>query len=204
MNSQQSDQHGTTTIVRRVQEDGSEESWERFVLRYEYVIVEYAIAAGLRPDQADDLRQSVFVELVKILPTLTIDPNRGSFRSILRTIVKRRTIDLIRLHYRDADLKAGLSALSTRNDNPEWDLAWKSGLMRQALSEVAQLVNPDTFQAFELTTISGVPAKEVAKLLGMSVDSVYQSKRRVKASAELHYKRLIDEADGQLDQQSNL
>lgn len=198
-----SDQPGTTTIVRRVQDDGSDESWKQFVMRYEYVIVEYAIAAGLRHDQAEDLRQSVFVELIKILPSLTIDPNRGSFRSILRTIVKRRTIDLIRLHYRDADLKAHLSALSVKKDTPEWDLAWETGLMKQTFSEVAQLVNPDTFQAFELTTTYGVPAKEVARLLGMTVDSVYQSKSRIKASADKIYKRLLDEADGHLDQHSS-
>lgn len=198
-----SDQPGTTTIVRRVQEDGSEESWVQFVQRYEYVIVEYAISSGLRPDQADDLRQTVFLELIKLLPTLSIDPNRGCFRSILRTMVKRRTTDLIRLHYRDSKIYANLAADQSNHKIPLWENAWESGLMKQALTEVAALVNPNTYQAFELTTISGVPPREVAKLLGMSVDSVYQSKSRIKAAAEIHYKRLSKEADGQLDQQSN-
>lgn len=201
MSTSPSDQPGTTTIVRRVQEDGSEESWEQFVHRYEYVIVEYAIAAGLQPDLAEDLRQTVFVELVKLLPSLTIDPNRGSFRSILRTIVKRRTVDLIRLHYRDIKIRGNIFSSSISNDNSEWDHAWNNGLMRQALAEVAAQVNPDTYQAFELTTISGVPAREAAKLLGMSAEGVYQSRSRVKASAQINYKRLVDEANGQLDQQ---
>ena len=188
-------QPGTTTIIRRVQSNGTDESWEQFVRRYEHVIIEYAMGSGLRRDHAEDLRQTVLLELVTMLPTLTIDPERGSFRSILRTMVKRRCIDFLRRHYRENELKQKIEINATKPEQSRWDRAWQEGLMKQALSEAAEQVNPETFQAFELTTISSVPPREVAKLLGMSVDSVYQSKSRVKAAVEKHYARLCNEAE---------
>lgn len=182
-----------------MQSDGSEESWEKFVYRYEHVILEYAVSAGIRRDLAEDLRQTVFTELVGLMPTLIIDPSRGSFRSLLRSIVRHRSTDLIRNHYRDIDAKAKLESIHTVSEDRRWDLAWETGLMKQALSEVASKVDPATFQAFELTAFSEVPAKEVSKLLGMSVDSVYQSKKRVKESVETQFNRLVKEAEGELE-----
>lgn len=181
-----------------MQADGSNESWDKFVYRYEHVILEYAVSAGIRRDLAEDLRQTVFTELVGLMPTLIIDPARGSFRSLLRSIVRHRATDLIRNHYRDIDAKAKLESIHTVSEDHRWDLAWETGLMKQALCEVAARVDPATYQAFELTTISEVPAKEVAKLLGMSVDSVYQSKKRVKEAADTQFKRLVEEAEGDL------
>ena len=187
--------YGTTTIIHRVQSDGSNESWENFVRRYDQVIIEYALSAGLRRDHAEDLKQTVFLELVKLLPTLAIDPQRGSFRSILRTMVKRRSIDFLRRHYRDTKLYENYTAPDKETQDRHWDIAWDSGLLKQALAEVSRSVNPESYQAFELTTLSKVPAKQVSKLLGISMDSVYQRTSRVKSAIEVHYKRLQDEAD---------
>ena len=195
MNSNQSESTGTTTIIRRIQEDGSEESWERFVKRYEHVVVLYALSAGLREDQAEDVRQTVLMELTQLLPDLVIDHSRGSFRSLLRTIVKRRSMDILRQIYREHDRLQKYVRPPAVEDDGEWDAAWREGLMKQALREVAQRISPDTFQAFELTSMHGVPARQAAKLLGMSVDSVYQSRKRVTDAANLEYNRLVTESD---------
>ena len=195
MNREQSDFTGTTTIIRRVQEDGSEESWERFVRRYQHVVVHYARESGLRDDQAEEIRQVVLMELTRLLPDLTLDPARGSFRSLLRTIVKRRSIDLLRTLYRDAERLEKHTPRSNPDDEEIWERSWREGLMKQALREVAERVSPDTYQAFELTSMHGVPAREVAKMLGVSVENVYQARKRVSHAVKQEYDRLINEAD---------
>ena len=68
--------------------------------------------------------------------------------------------------------------------------------MKQALTEVSQRVNPETFQAFELSSLHNVPAKEITNLLGISADCVYQNKKRVKDAAEVCFQRLIRKAEG--------
>tara|TARA_A100000171_G_scaffold53021_1_gene75476 strand:- start:6602 stop:6958 length:357 start_codon:yes stop_codon:yes gene_type:complete len=101
----------------------------------------------------------------------------------------------MRRHYREAEFKEKLQSNPTESQDEHWDRAWHEGLMKQALSEAAESVNPDSFQAFELTSHSSVPAKEVAKILGMSIDNVYQSKSRIRSIVEKNYSRLRSEAE---------
>ena len=52
-------------------------------------------------------------------------------------------------------------------------------LLEQARAYVCQRVEPQTWQAFRLTALDGLPAAEVAGQVGLEVAAVYKAKSRV-------------------------
>jgi len=58
---------------------------------------------------------------------------------------------------------------------------WRQVTFDEALDEVRLEVDPATFQAFDLYARKSRPAGEVARLLGLSRNAVYQAKTRVLA-----------------------
>lgn len=189
---------GTTTVLRRIREDGGEESWESFVRRYWRVIHGYATGAGLESHFADDLTQSVLIELIGILPTFEVDKRVGNFRSLLRTIVKRRVIDHFRKSSRENGAMHGFveAAALPESDPPDelFERVWRDELMRAAIEGVRQRSAAVDFQAFDLIANGGVPGAEVARMLGISKASAYQAKSRVS-------KAIRDEMD-QMDREA--
>ena len=63
-----------------------------------------------------------------------------------------------------------------------WNDNWRSHVLNQAMTELRQRVRPSTYSAFELYTLQERPVKEVAKVLNLSVDSVYVAKNRCVAA----------------------
>src|SRR5262249_33528916 len=64
--------------------------------------------------------------------------------------------------------------------------AFDQELLEQAMTAVKSRVEAQTWQAFELTAVQGMPANEAAAQLGMRVGTVYQARSNVQ--------RLIREA----------
>jgi DNA-directed RNA polymerase specialized sigma24 family protein len=56
---------------------------------------------------------------------------------------------------------------------------WWAALLRQCLERVRLDVTPQTIASFQMFALQGRPADQVARQLGISVDVVYQNKRRV-------------------------
>lgn len=63
-------------------------------------------------------------------------------------------------------------------------------LLEEAKRQVQQRVQPQTWEAFVLTTIEVQPAPEVAKLLDMRVGTVYQAKHSVTAMLQEEVRKL--------------
>lgn len=189
--------NGTTTILRNIREEGGEPTWREFVARYEKVIRGYASSAGLPRHHVDDLTQTVLSDLVAMLPTLLVDKDVGTFRGLLKTIVRRKVHDHYRKTSRESEALGRLNHIGPAEADRDdiWEHSWHEGLLAQALTEVAGRTNPETFQAFELLVVSSVPAREVADLLGISVASVYQAKSRVSQAVQKVFNELAQSAD---------
>jgi RNA polymerase sigma factor (sigma-70 family) len=193
------DKTGTSTVLRRIREDGGPQAWEGFVLRYWRVIHGYAHASGLPASECEDLTQTVLTELVGMLPEFEVDHSVGSFRALLRTIVRRRVIDLRRKQGRESVAVIQRSQAESVNGNETtdelFDRVWREGLLKSAMAEVAARTPAEAFQAFELSSQAKMPANEIAKLLDMSVNSVYQHKSRVARDIRETFERLDAEAN---------
>jgi len=143
--------------------------------------------------EADDLAQEVFVVLIREIPRFERQ-REGSFRAWLRQV----TVNKVRTHRRKRHRRpaAGLDPANGFLDSladPNGDLAreWDLDHDRHVFQNLLAIVQPDfqatTWEAFRRFALDGLPAVKVAEEMGVTINSVIQSKSRV-------LKRLREEA----------
>src|SRR4051794_31702029 len=70
-------------------------AWGEFFRRYDPLVRRWCSAYGLDEPTVDELRQRIWVELVRRMPSYQYDPG-GSFRGWLRRLCHHRAVDLHR------------------------------------------------------------------------------------------------------------
>lgn len=185
---------GTTTLVERVQHNGGQKAWTELVRRYRRVVFGYARGKGLNASDAEDFTQEILAELVRVLPNLELDRERGTFRSFLFTMVRRRLIDRHRAPRPHVTQSERFDWREVEPPDASWEQEWRRSLLRMALDYAARAVEPRTYQAFQLVVINGWTPKRAAEFLDLSVDGMYQAKARVLRHAR-EVAATVDEAD---------
>jgi RNA polymerase sigma-70 factor (ECF subfamily) len=118
---------------------------------------------------------------------LEYDPERGSFRGWLFTVVRNRLRNFLNSQRRrcrgsgDSDVAHLLEEVPApeEDDSGLWDREYERRLFAWAAEQVRQTCQETTWQAFWLTAVEGWSGKDAAKALGMSQASVYLARRRV-------------------------
>lgn len=158
-------------------------AWEEFRRKYEPMIAGFARKCGAKRHDLDDIVQDIFLNFFRVAEQFNYDPSRGRFRGYL----KAATFNAVRSRLgKRARLKE--TALEDIDEAAAvvvgtWEDAWREGLLKRALAAVREdYRNNATFQAFERYVVHAEPPEQVAAELGLSVDSVYQAKRRVSAA----------------------
>lgn len=195
-----------SSLLRRVR-TSDHAAWDELVSIYWRVIYRYARRSGLDHEESEDLVQQVLIEMTDFLPKLEYDRKRGRFRSLLKTIVRRRVIDHLRRTQRGGrpvsiESQVGREAQAAGPSADDlWSEAWRNGVLHLAMKRAAGQVEPVTFQAFQLAAINQIPPKEIAKILGMSVDSVYAARSRVSHRIRVIFESLLKESEDEPDTQ---
>src|SRR5262249_15077348 len=153
---------------------------------YAPVVYHFARKQGLQDADAADLTQDVLRAVAGAVPRLDYDPQRGSFRGWLFTVVRNkfRTHLSRRQHQQpgsgDSDVQRFLEAQPAP---PEEDRLWDEEYQRRLFTWAADRVKigcqESTWSAFWMTAVQGHSGKEAAEVLGMTVAAVYLAKRRV-------------------------
>jgi RNA polymerase sigma-70 factor (ECF subfamily) len=168
-------------------------AWDRLVALYTPLLHAWLTAAGLQTADRDDLTQRVLATLVEKLPCFEHNGRTGAFRAWLRGIV----VNFLREFWR-ARLAAGSDDLLEQLADPAGGLSrvWEEQHDRHVLHALMEMVRPEftasSWQAFRRVTLEGVPARQVAAELGLSVNAVLIAKSRVLS-------RLHEEARGLVD-----
>jgi RNA polymerase sigma-70 factor (ECF subfamily) len=184
-----------SSLLLRLRPGGAdvEVAWSDFYDRYAPVIGGFARRLGARTQDVEDVVQDVLAGFFSASPTFVYDPTRGRFRGYLKTC----TVRAIRKRFA-ADARASAAGLAPGGGgvpiaevdvaDPRveraWNDCWESDKLRRALDTVRERYasNPErakTFQAFEMYALLDRPSEEVARELGMSVDSVHAAKSRI-------------------------
>lgn len=184
----------SVTLLERLRQPDADDAWPRFVRLYTPLLYSWARRAGLQTEDAADLVQDVLTILVQKLPEFTYDPDR-SFRGWLRTVTLNK--------WRDIRRRRSPAVLPT--NGPELDevagpdtaalfeeAEYRQQLVRRALQLMQVEFHPTTWKACWECLVADRPATDVAKELGITVNSVYLAKSRVLA-------RLRQELEGLLD-----
>ena len=174
----------STSLLHQVRA-GDAVAWGRLVELYGPVIYGWSRQAGMSADDAGDLVQDVFRELVEHFDGFRRDRPGDTFRGWLFAITRNKIRDHYRRHRSHAAGEGGTAAQERLLQVPQQpaeaptEEGCESALERRALELVRGQFEARTWQAFWRLAIDGLPGAEVAKELGMSLPAVYQAKYRV-------------------------
>lgn len=174
------------SLLLRLRDLRDEESWREFVDLYGPFIKRYLRAVGLSQEDASDLAQEILQIVVTHVTGFDYDPAKGSFRGWLRKVTRNRVWRFFRERQRVPAAPGGTTALEALNRLPDdgemdeaWEREWRKRRLEAAMEKARLKVKPQTWEAFELAVLSGLPPETVAAKLRTSVGQVYVSKSRV-------------------------
>jgi RNA polymerase sigma-70 factor (ECF subfamily) len=175
------------SLLEQLRAGPREEAWRKLVELYAPMLYGWIDRYSIQSSDADDLVQEVLTTLVRELSQFHYDPERGSFRSWIRTILSHRLQAFFRARQTRPQPAAGADAASMLDQlaDPNSDLSrvWNEEHDRHVAHTLLKAIRPDfepkTWQAFERTTLHGAKPADVAKELGMSVNAVFIAKSRV-------------------------
>jgi RNA polymerase sigma-70 factor (ECF subfamily) len=178
------------TLMMRIRRDPADlQAWDEFARHYQPMIRDWCLRWGARPEDADDVAQTVLLKLLAAMKTFEYDPRR-SFRAWLRTVTQNAWYDLLKSRRRESaedpewflavhDPRAALDDLRGRMED-----AYDRELLDLALRRVERRVKPMNWQAFRLTAFEQRTGAEAAQQLGMTVARVFVAKHRVQGMLE--------------------
>lgn len=187
---------GTTrsSLIRRVK-DGDSLSWEEFYVTYRPLVWLRGRDFGLNYHEHDELLQGVMCNFFNAQKTFTYDREKGRFRDYFRMIISNQAKRILRERNKD-NKKVELEKLPRTHEfdgqeEQSWNAEWKTFVLTQALEEARQTLSPHLMQIFDLVVIREIRPEKVAKLLEISLATVYNHRKIV--LREL--KRIANELD---------
>ena len=190
------------TLLFRIRDARDQEAWGRFIDLYAPLVYGFLRKRGLQDADAADLTQDVLRQVAAAVKSLEYDAKRGSFRGWLFTVVQNRLTDYWRKEGNreqgagDSQAQRQLQELPQpggQEPSVEWEADYERQLFHYAANIVKQDFTPATWQAFWWTAIDGLPGREVAEKLGMTVAAVYLAKGRVMTRLKDQVKLLVGE-----------
>ncbi|MFI5461276.1 MAG: RNA polymerase sigma factor [Isosphaerales bacterium] len=173
------------TLLERLQNNpGDPQAWALFVERYQPRIRAWCLNWGMQDSDAADVAQEVLVKLFAALRKFQYDPTR-SFRAWLKTVTQHAWSDFISARRKDLGHNARPVDTIAESAEAQSDLerqiedAFDTELLELAMYRVKKRVKPGTWDAFQLTVISGLSGADAAKKLQIPVAHVFVAKNRV-------------------------
>jgi RNA polymerase sigma factor (sigma-70 family) len=176
------------SLLLRLRDPRDREAWTQFVDLYAPLIYGYVRKRGLQDADAADLTQVCLRQVTLHVGSLEYDPQQGSFRGWLFTIVRNRLRNFrVQPRHLQGSGDSQIQRLLENQAAPEADeaVAWEREYRERMFAWASQQVRPTvadaTWQAFWQTAVEGKSGNDVAKNLGLSVSAVYVAKSRVMA-----------------------
>ena len=188
-----------SSVLRAVANTENEAAWQRLFDLYAGFVFSIARSKGLKPEDADDIVQIVFMDLARNLPTFQYDRAKGRFRSYLAGLVHWRVMDRLKAGKRDMELMASFEeeakAASSAGDKTFEEREWQAAALEEALRRIKPEVNPEHYAAFVASAIEGQDTEAVTKLYGISSDNLYQIRKRLTAKLRETVEQVLQEMD---------
>lgn len=175
------------SLLERLRTGPDADAWRRLVDLYTPLLHAWLRCYAIQQSDADDLVQEVLSTLVRELPTFRYDPERGAFRSWLRTILVHRLQGFYRTRQAHPQPAGGSDEARHLEQlaDPHSDLSrlWNEEHDRHIVHRLLHAIQPDfepaTWRAFQRVSLDGIKPAVVAAELGMSVNAVFIAKSRV-------------------------
>ena len=189
------------TLLKRVQCQTDEASWEEFAGYYRRYIYMVARNMRLSHHDAEDILQRTLLKLWENLPKFRYDTGKGSFRAWLCTIIRNMVINMIKKKSRmmvglEPDEQYRIKKYLDSVQLPEVEYIaekeWKVFLYNTAWGNIKNQLTDNVRSAYEMLS-KGVLLDTVAEELGIQKNTVYVYKLRVQEKISNEVKRLEKE-----------
>lgn len=166
------------SAVRR----GDEVGWDEFYAMYKPLILLRGGDLRLSQTEKEELVQLVMLDFFKGSRSFVYDKSKGRFRDYLKRIIHNKAYDLMRKR-QDGTVSIeaedfGIDDLPAEAEDI-WENEWRATVWAQAFSEVKQKCDPTTMQSYVYFVLQNRSAQEVANLLDIKPNTVYQHKARI-------------------------
>ena len=183
------------TLLDRLKDKDDQASWQEFFDTYWSLIFRVAKKSGLSDEEAQDIVQETVISVARKIDGFVYDPKVCSFKTWMLRLTRWRIINQLKRRQRksarmhrsnmNADDPTRTATVNRIPDpasldlEPCWDREWALNLYRASLERTKQKVSPDQYQIYDLCVAEDMPARKVAKTLGVSIARVYLAKHRV-------------------------
>lgn len=187
MNSKNEKLYTRETLLIKLRNQHDDDSWEEFVSYYSNYVFAVLKGMGVEFDDLDDIKQSILLKIWKKIPDFDYNPEKGSFRAWLCTVIRNTVYNYFRDRVSTYELKDedSINAEVDKIAQREWmthiaSLAWEnikgdfSDSVRETYIQISQ----------------GRKSEEIAADLGISPGSVYVYKERVQKALRKEVRRL--------------
>jgi RNA polymerase sigma-70 factor (ECF subfamily) len=191
------------SLLVRLKDWDDSTSWKDFFDTYWKLIYGVARKAGLSDAEAQDVVQDTVVAVAKKMPDFDYNPRLGSFKGWLMRLTRWRITDQFRKKAYESggrwfprEQAIGDDALTRRAEpvpfdlDRAWNEEWQKAVMEAALKKLRQQASQRQYQMFYLHVVKEVPAREVARRLGVKLAEVYFAKYKLSAIVRRHIRAL--------------
>src|SRR5437763_1361047 len=155
------------SLLVRLRDPRDAAAWTEFVDLYVPLIYGYLRKQGLQDADAVDLSQDVISAVAGAVGRLDYDPARGSFRTWLFTVVRRKLSNWRRAQKHRPRGSGDTTTHRLLEQCPapeggeaEWETEWQQRVYAWACEQIRKSVSEATWQAFWRTAIDGQPGKQ--------------------------------------------
>lgn len=182
------------SLLEGIKDPENQKRWTEFNDRYAGFIRGVAIRNGIRRNEADEIVQSVLIEVSKKIGKFSYDPTKGRFRSWLAQTAWFKCCDAFKKQARDRNrieiikpstIKADKHTTiplreysETEHDRIVED-EWNRAVLSATRDRVRAMVRKEQYELYDAYALKEWPIDKVVKAFGVTANMVYLAKSKV-------------------------
>lgn len=168
------------SLLHRLAGDVDPAAWAQFHARYHALILGFCARSGLQEADREDVAQEVLLSLCRALRNFSYQPERGRFRSYLKTVVVHAIAQRFRQNGRSRALliEAAEGEAAELRDDEVWEEEWQKNHLRRAMERLMATISVQHRRAFIRYAMEGASVEETCRELGLTTKQVYTIKSR--------------------------
>ncbi len=184
------------SLLIQIRDLSDSESWSEFVAIYSPVITKTAMRFGVRPEDVDDIRQEVFVQMMSTIQRFSKDSRKGRFRSYLARITANKIKDKWRKSSRHSGNIENPALIPDELEAVElFEEELNRQIMTTALTRVREQSRETTWNCFQQHVLLNRSAAHVARELNITENAVFVNCSRTTARIRETAQYLKKESD---------